>query len=137
MATLATVETNKSVKEFLESIENESKREDSQVLVKMIQKISGKKPKIWGDNSMVGFGKYKYKRKGGNDEFEWFHVGFATRKTNLTIYLTYDVSAEKELLKKLGKSKCGKGCLYINRLEDVDLKILEKLIEKSKDRTWH
>ena len=136
MKTLVNVETNKSVKDFINSIKDESKREDSKKLVKIIQIISGKKPKIWGDNFIIGFGKYKYTRKGSKDEFEWFNLGFAPRKTNITIYVSYDISQEKSLLKKLGKCKWGKGCLYINSLEDIDLEVLKKIIKKSKDSSW-
>jgi len=82
---------------------------------------------------MIGFGKYKYTRKGSKKEYEWFNVGFAPRKSNITIYVNYDISEEKVWLSKLGKCKWSKGCLYINRLENVDMKTLKKIIEKSKD----
>ena len=137
MSSLAIVETNKSVSDFINSIDNERKREDSKKLLKTIQKITGKKPKIWGDNFIIGFGKYKYQRKGNKQEYEWFNVGFAPRKKNITLYLTMDISEEEVLLKKLGKCKWGKGCLYINKLDDVDLEVLEELIVKSKDSSWH
>ena len=133
---LATVETNKSVKKFVDSIEDDSKREDTKKLVKIFTKITGHKAKLWGDNFMIGFGKYKYKRKGGKEEFEWFNAGFAPRKNNITIYLTCDISKEKKILDKLGKCKFGKGCLYINKLDDIDIKVLEKLIKKFKDSSW-
>ena len=137
MSSLAIVETNKSVSDFINSIDNERNREDSKKLLKTIQKITGKKPKIWGDNFIIGFGKYKYQRKGNKQEYEWFNVGFAPRKKNITLYLTMDISEEEVLLKKLGKCKWGKGCLYINKLDDVDLEVLEELIVKSKDSSWH
>ena len=137
MAGLATKETDKSVSEFIESIENRSKREDSKILVTMMEEITGHKAKIWGDNFIIGFGKYTYTRKGSKEEFEWFNVGFAPRKTKLTVYLTTDISQQQELLTKLGKHKHGKGCLYINKLADVDLEVLKQLIEQSKDATWH
>lgn len=133
---LKTVETTKSVTKFIDSIKDENKRKDSKKLVTLIRKITGKKPKIWGDNFIIGFGKYKYKRKGGKEEFEWFNVGFAPRKANITIYLTCYLEKEKPLLKKLGKYKAGKGCLYIKSLEDIDMKVLEKLIMKNKDNKW-
>ena len=137
MAGLATKETNKSVAKFIESIESTSKREDSKILLALMEEISGFPPKVWGDNFLIGFGKYKYKRKGGKEEFEWFHLGFAPRKTKLTVYLTFDISKEEELLKQLGKCKWGKGCLYINKLADIDLEILKNLIKKGKDSKWH
>jgi len=120
MAGLATKETNKSVSEFIESIPSQSKREDSKILLNIMNEITGFEPKIWGDNFIIGFGKYIYKRKGGKEEFEWFHTGFAPRKNKLTIYLTFDLTSQEKLLKKLGKSKWGKGCLYINKLADID-----------------
>ena len=137
MAGLATQETNKSVPAFIESIASVSKQEDCKVLVRLIQELTGYEPKVWGDNFIIGFGKYTYKRKGGKEEFEWFHVGFAPRKTKLTVYLTFDISQHESLLKKLGKCEWGKGCLYINKLADIDLDILKKLILKSVDSTWH
>ena len=133
---LATVETDKSVSKFVNSIEDEQKRKDAKVLVKLFAKATGKKAKIWGDNFMIGFGKYKYKRKGGNEEFEWFNAGFAPRKSNITLYLTCDISKEKEFLKKLGKCKHGKGCLYIKKLDDIDLDVLEKMVKRNKDNKW-
>lgn len=130
MAGLVNKETNKSVNKFIKAIENESKRKDSLVLLDMMQEITGFKPKVWGDNYFIAFGKYTYQRKNSKEEYEWFYVGFAPRKTKLTLYLNYDVSKEETLLQKLGKCKYGKGCLYINKLADIDLKILQKLIEK-------
>lgn len=132
---LATTETNKSVKDLINSIENEEKREDVKKLVKIFESTTGKKAKIWGDNFIIGFGKYKYKRKGGKEEFEWFNAGFAPRKTNITLYLT--CYWEKEPLReKLGKAKFGKGCVYIKRLSDINLDVLKKLIKKYKDVQW-
>ena len=137
MAGLATKETQKSVSHFIASIDNASKREDSKTLVALVQEISGYEPKIWGDNFIIGFGKYTYTRKNGKEEFEWFHTGFAPRKNKMTVYLTYDISQQEDLLKDLGKSKCGKGCLYVNKLADINLDVLGKRIKKSSDAKWH
>jgi hypothetical protein len=133
---LATVETKKSVSACINSIEDENKREDCKKLLEIIGDITGKKPKIWGDNFMIGFGKYKYKQKGKNEELEWFNIGFAPRKTNITLYLTCYLEKEP-LVKELGKVKHGKGCLYIKKLEDVNISVLKKMIEKYKDQTWY
>ena len=133
--TLVTTETNKSVKKLVSSIENETRKEDTKKLLKIITKITGKKPKIWGDNFMIGFGKYKYKRKVKKEEYEWFNIGFAPRKDKLTLYLTCYLDKEP-LVKKLGKCKYGKGCLHIRKLEDIDMDVLIKLIEKYKDNSW-
>ena len=135
-AKLVTTVTNKSVSAFIDSIKDEEKKKDAKTLLKIFKEATKKQPKIWGDNFIIGYGKYTYTRKGGKDEFEWFNTGFAPRKNNLTIYVTYDISKEKDLLKKLGKHKIGKGCLYINRLADVDSKVLKKIIAMSKDATW-
>lgn len=141
MAGLVTKETNRNVQNYIESLGNISKRVDSKEILEMMEAVTGNKPKIWGNEKvpdfLIGFGKYKYHRKGSKEEFEWFNVGFAPRKTKITFYLNFDINEEKELLDKLGKCKWGKGCLYINKLDDVDLGILKQLIEKSKDAKWH
>ncbi|MEM7163313.1 MAG: DUF1801 domain-containing protein [Bacteroidota bacterium] len=137
MAGLVTKETNKSVPEFIDSIDNQTKRKDSKVLIKMMEKASGHSAKIWGDNFIIGFGKYRYTRKGGKEEFEWFNMGFAPRKSKITIYLTMDINEQMDLLEKLGKCKWGKGCLYINKLADIDLAILKELINRSANAQWH
>lgn len=126
---LVNAETDKSVPDFIEAIANKRRKADSEVLLKMIQSITGHEPKIWGV-SIVGFGKYKYQRKNG-DEFEWFNVGFSPGKAHLTIYVMYDINSEPELLTQLGPHKTGKGCLYIKKLEDVNMNALKKIIEKS------
>lgn len=141
MAGLVTKETNRSVQAFINNIESASKRADSQQLLSLMEEVSGNPPRVWGNakvpDFLIGFGKYKYQRRGGKDEFEWFNLGFAPRKTKITVYLTLDLTAEEELLNALGKCKWGKGCLYINKLKDVDLEILRKLIEKSRNSKWH
>lgn len=141
MAGLVTKETNRSVTAYIDSLENASKREDSHSLLDIIEEVTGYEPKIWGNEKvpdfLIGFGKYSYQRKGRKEEFEWFNVGFAPRKTKLTVYLTFDINKEEKLLKDLGKCKWGKGCLYINKLADVNLEVLKKLIEKSKSNKWH
>lgn len=130
---LATQETDKDAWAYIESIENISKREDAKTIASMMQEITGHEPKIWGDYFIIGFGKYSYMRKGSKEEFEWFRTGFAPRKDKLTLYLTMDIAKEKELLDVLGKCKHGRGCLYINKLADVDLDVLKKLIAKCYD----
>ena len=127
--TLANVETDRDVNEFIDSVPNNVRREDSKVLLALMKKATGKEPKIWGQG-LVAFGKYKYKRKNG-EEYEWFNVGFSPAKAHMSVYLMYDISKQESLLEKLGPHRCGKGCLYIKRLEQVDLKVLEKLISKS------
>lgn len=141
MAGLATKETGRSVQNFIESLGNNSKQADSNVILKLMGEVTGYEPKVWGNEKvpdfLIGFGKYKYRRKGSKEEFEWFNVGFAPRKSKITVYLTIDINEEIELLGKLGKCKWGKGCLYINKLADINLDILKQLIEKSKSAKWH
>ena len=131
---LKTVETKKSVTTYVNSIDDESKRKDVKALVKIIQEITKKQPKLWG--TIIGFGKYTYHRKNSKEELEWFYVGIAPRKTNISIYLTCQLDKEP-LVKKLGKCTFGKGCIYIKKLEDIDLDILKELIKKYKDKRWY
>jgi len=128
--TLVNTETDRDVNEFIERISNKRRKKDSKKILKIIQDITGIEPKIWGV-SIVGFGKYKYQRKNG-EEYEWFHVGFSPGKTHLTLYVMYDLEQEKDMLEKLGPCKHGRGCLYIKKLEDLDLSVLKKMIRKSK-----
>lgn len=127
--TLANAETDRSVDEFIDGIANKKRQADSRELLEMVKKITGKEPKIWGV-SIVGFGKYSYQRKNG-DEFEWFNVGFSPGKAHLTVYVMYDLTQETELLEELGNHKKGKGCLYIKSLADVNLNALKKIIARS------
>ena len=118
---------------FLAQVENDQKRADSHVLVELMSKISGAPPVLWG--TMVGFGQYHYKYPTGH-EGDAFLVGFAPRKAAFSIYLmgTYfpEENARREaLLAKLGKHRMGKSCLYVNKLSDIDLDVLRKLVEIS------
>ncbi len=126
---LVNAETNKSVSAFLNAVENKQRREDALILLEFMKKITGQEPKMWG-RSIIGFGKYSYQRKSG-DEFEWFNVGFSPAKAHLSLYLMYDLDEAPALRDKLGKHTKGKGCVYIKRLDDVDMKVLEKIIAKS------
>lgn len=85
---------------------------------------------MWGD-SIIGFGKYTYTRKGKKDTYDWMLVGFSPRKTNISLYLMNGFDAHKEDLQKLGKHRTAVGCLYINKLEDTDIKVLKKIIKRS------
>lgn len=127
MAEPKTKATNKSVEEFLQSIEPEQKRRDGLTLLEMFKTITGEKPVMWGP-TMVGFGVYHYKSERSRQEGDWLRTGFSPRKQALTLYVLTGES-DAPLLEKLGKHKTGVGCLYINKLADVDIKILEKLIK--------
>lgn len=127
LAELKTKQTESSVEDYISSLKSEQQRKDSLVLLKMMKKASKEKPKIWG-SSMIGFGKKIYKSPATGREVEWFKLGFSPRKANFSLHLVLDIKKYSAELKKLGKHKTGVGCLYINKLDDVDLKVLEKLI---------
>lgn len=130
MGKLAVIKTKQnlaSVADFLKNISDEQKRKDSSVILKMMEKAMKEKPKMWG-SSMIGFGKLLYKSPATGREVEWFKIGFSPRKANLSLHLI-NLKIHADALKKLGKHKTGSGCLYINKLEDVDIKVLEKMID--------
>lgn len=127
LAVIKTKETNASVKDFINSINDEVKRKDSFTIIKLMQKATKAKPKLWG-SSIIGFGNKIYKSPATGREVEWFKIGFSPRKANFSLHLVLDIKKYAAELKKLGKHKTGVGCLYINKLDDVDIKVLEKLI---------
>ncbi len=127
LAEIKTKQTDLSVEDFINSVKDESKRKDSLKILKLMKKATKQKPKIWG-SSIIGFGNKIYKSPATGREVEWFKIGFSPRKANLTLYLVMDIKKYASELKKLGKHKTGVGCLYINKLDDVDMKVLEKLI---------
>ncbi len=124
-----TQKTNKRVDLFLNSIVEDQKRLDCERLVKLMGKITQEKPKLWG-TSIIGFGEYHYKYATGR-QGEWFLTGFSPRKQALSLYLMCDLAHEKLNFEGLGKFKKGKGCLYIKRLTQIKLDVLEKLIVDS------
>ncbi len=127
LAVIKTKETSSSVEDFINNISAEQKRKDSFVLLKLMQKATKEKPKMWG-SSMIGFGKKIYKSPTSGREVEYFKIGFSPRKANLTLHLVLDMQQHAATLEKLGKHKTGTGCLYVNKLDDVDMKVLEELI---------
>jgi hypothetical protein len=133
LAKIKTQETSSSVEDFLNKVPEEQKRKDSFVLLKLMEKATKEKPKMWG-SSMIGFGNVRYKSPATGREVDWFKIGFSPRKANLSLHLIFDMKAHADELKKLGKHKTGVGCLYINKLEDVDMKVLEVLINASAKR---
>lgn len=130
LAEIKTKPTAASVEDFINAVEDEQKRKDSFVLLEMMKKASGEEPKMWG-GSIVGFGNKRYKSPATAREVDWLRIGFSPRKANLSLYLTVGIKEHAEALKKLGKHKTGVGCLYINKLEDVDLKVLKEMIKAS------
>ena len=129
MTELKTKPSNKSVTEFLNNVENQRKRDDSFKILKIMREITQEEPVLWGD-SIVGFGSYHYKYKSGR-EADWLQIGFSPRKQSLTVYIMDGFEKYDELLTQLGKYKTGKSCLYINKLEDVNLTVLKELISES------
>lgn len=129
MAELKTKPNDGSVEAFLDAIPDAEKRQDSFALLKLMKEVTGAQPKLWG-SSIVGFGSYHYKYESGR-EGDWFLTGFSPRKRDLTLYIMAGFSRYDELMKKLGRHKTGKSCLYVKRLADVDLATLRELIRRS------
>jgi hypothetical protein len=130
MAELKTKPTRISPVKFIASITDERTRADSQALAKLMKRVSGAEPKMWGPN-IVGFGTYHYKYASGR-EGDWFVAGFSPRKAALTIYIMGGIKKHEALLKKLGKHKSSSGsCLYVRALEDIDMGVLEDLLRAS------
>lgn len=129
MAELKTKPTKQSVSAFLKKIPDEKRRKDCEAISRMMAEVTKAKPEMWGP-SIVGFGRYKYKYDSGR-EGEWMVTGFSPRKTDLTLYIMQGFASLPDLMDRLGKHKTGKSCLYIKKLEDVDVKVLRKIVEKS------
>jgi len=129
MAELKTKATNQNPKDFLETIEPEQKKADGFALLEMFENVTGEKAVMWG-TSIVGFGKYHYKSERSTQEGDWPLVAFSPRKQNLTLYIMAG-NKDSALLKKLGKHKTSVGCLYINKLSDVDQAVLARLVKTS------
>ena len=111
---------------FLKGIKDENKRADCYTILELMKKATKAQPKMWG-TGIVGFGDYHYVYESGR-EGDWFIAGFSPRKQNLTLYVMGGFHQFEDLMKKLGKHSTGKGCLYINKLEDVDTKVLKEII---------
>ena len=130
VAEIKTKPTASSVTGFIDSIPDEQKRKDSYTILQLMEKATKEKPKMWG-SSLVGFGDKRYKSPATGREVDWFKIGFSPRKANLSLHLILDLKKYADTLSKLGKHKTGSGCLYINKLADVDIKVLEQLIAAS------
>jgi hypothetical protein len=123
---LKTKETGASVDAFLDGLADEQQRDDSRAIVKMMRKVTGEKPKMWGP-AIIGFGSMTLKYASGR-ELDWMKIGFSPRKGNIVLY---GMASDAKAAKDLGKFKTGKGCLYIKRLADVDEKVLSNLVKDS------
>jgi len=129
MAKLKTRPTRTSVSAFLKRIGDESRRKDCQTLVRIMKHAVGDQPKMWGP-SIVGFGHYHYKYASGREN-DWFMVGFSPRKQDLTVYIMTGFDRHDAILSRLGKYRTSKSCLYIKRLADVDVAVLQELVTAS------
>lgn len=128
MAEPKTKENDANVEDFIKSVKDEQKIKDSFQLLKLFVEETGEKPKMWG-SSIIGFGKYHYKSARSSQEGDWPLIGFSPRKQALTVYIMAGFKDYGEILKKLGKYKLSSGsCMYIKKLEDVNLELLRKLV---------
>lgn len=127
LAQIKTKPTATSVASFIDLIPNEQKRKDTYVILQLMEEAVGEAPKMWG-TSIIGFGDKRYKSPKTGREVDWFKMGFSPRKANITLYLTLDMQQYSEALQGLGKHKTGVGCLYINKLLDVNMDVLKKLM---------
>ena len=125
-----TKETRESVEEFIERFaDSEQKKKDSFELIKLMKKVTGEEPKMWGP-SIVGFGSYHYKYDSGH-EGDAPLCGFSPRKSAISLYVFTGLDSHEDLLENLGKFKTGKACIYVKKLADIDLKAVEKIIKET------
>ena len=132
MAELKTKKNDADVEAFLAGVENARRREDCRAVVRLMAEVTGEPPVIWGD-SIIGFGSYHYKYATGR-EGDWMATGVSPRKQSLTVYIMTGFERHAALMKKLGRYTTGKSCLYIKKLEDVDVDVLRELIRASFER---
>lgn len=131
MAEIKTKQTDADVSEFINSFANtEQKKKDSFELVKIIQELTSFEPKMWGP-SIIGFGVYHYKSERSKQEGDWPLIGFSPRKAALTLYVYSGSEKNEQLIEKLGKFKKSKGCIYVNKLSDIDVEVLKEMITET------
>lgn len=129
MSELKTRPTDARVEAFIDAVDHPRRREDARTLLQLMRRVTGEEPVMWGP-SIVGYGSYHYRYASGQ-EADWPIAGFSPRKQNLSIYIMTGFEESDELLSRLGKHKTGKSCLYVNKLADVDLEMLESLVRAS------
>jgi hypothetical protein len=129
-AEIKTKQTDASVDDFLNGVADEEQRADAKKIVKMMRRVTGDKPKMWG-SAIIGFGNRVYTSPATGREVDWMKIGFSPRKGSLSLYVLNGSTSQAKFLEKLGKYKTGKGCLYVKRLSDVDEGILEKVISSA------
>ncbi|MBL7711743.1 MAG: DUF1801 domain-containing protein [Chitinophagaceae bacterium] len=133
LAEIKTKPTTASVEDLINSIDGEQKRIDSFALLNMMKAATGEEPVLWG-SAIIGFGHKRYKSERSGREVDWFRIGFAPRKANISLYLTVTMGEHAAALEHLGKHKTGGGCIYINKLSDVNLQVLQDMIETAAKR---
>ena len=132
MADLKTKPSDQSVRKFLDGVADQKRRQECFAVLELMKQVTKQEPKMWG-SSMVGFGSYHYKYASGR-EGDWFLTGFSPRKRDLTIYLMCGFSEHKALMQQLGRFKTGVSCLYVKSIQDIDLRVLKKLVKASVDQ---
>lgn len=131
MPEIKTKRTDADVLEFINSFANtEQKKKDSLELIKIMQEFTGHEPKMWGP-SIIGFGKYHYKSERSTQQGDWPLVGFSPRKAAISLYIYTGMKKHEHLLKDLGKFKMGKACIYINKLSDINVDAMKKIMAAS------
>jgi len=129
MAELKTKPTRASVSAFLNGIGDEQRRRDCTTIARIMKRVTKASPRMWGP-TIVGFGEYHYKYASGR-EGDWFITGFSPRKGDLTLYLMSGFDGYEDLMRRLGRHKTGRSCLYVRKLDDIDLDVLTTLIERA------
>lgn len=130
LVTIKTQETSASVDSFIEKLSDSTKKSDCYAIIEMMKKATKAEPKMWG-SAIIGFGNMRYVSPKTGREVDWLIIGFSPRKANLSLYVKIHANKNPELIKKLGKCKTGGGCLYINKLSDIDAGILQEIINES------
>lgn len=130
MAELKTKKTSASIPAFLKSVENEQRRKDSFEMLDIFKQATKMRPILWG-NSIIGFGEYHYKSERSSQEGDWPLTGFSPRKRNMTVYIMPGFTNYQDLLNKLGQHKTSVSCIYFNKLENIDVKVLKQIIRRS------
>ena len=130
LVTIKTQETSASVDSFIEKLSDATKKSDCYAIIEMMKKATKAEPKMWG-SAIIGFGNMRYVSPKTGREVDWLIIGFSPHKANLSLYVKIHADKNPELIKKLGKCKTGGGCLYINKLSDIDAGILQEIINES------
>ena len=130
LVTIKTQETSASVDSFIEKLSDATKKSDCYAIIEMMKKATKAEPKMWG-SAIIGFGNMRYVSPKTGREVDWLIIGFSPRKANLSLYVKIHANKNPDLIKKLGKCKTGGGCLYINKLSDIDAGILQEIINES------